>query len=556
MGRVKKEEDNGARTQIARLDGLKVKSSRLKRCSARGRVGVDIAKLKLDRLKAESPILKELIERKQAYLDAIGGERCSARGRVGVDIAKLKLDRLKAESPILKELIEHEQAYLDAIGGEIALLNYSELYNPNPKPKFDSQGFQECPQQGVSERERSLVRNASSHFPREQPCWKPCWINYTPYFLYEFASGYALFEAHGVNELFLSNFYNPSSPRFKSYEEFLKRSDQIFTLKAFHPFSSTVDALVQMNAVSNSRLNNIRTTMGMSYMCGEHGDNLTRGLRMNIDKYIDGLKPKDVEKAQMNLARLYNRQMCTTMDVECSIRVSSPSLQRVVVVPHRLEGIFIAKGKEDFICTRNLVPGESMYDEELIFVQNEDGTEVEYKAWNPLRSKLATAILCGVTNIWVKPGSRILYLGDDVCQITLSHLSDLVGLDGLVYVVGLSDVAVNMAEKRSNVITVYQKPSDYWTYRMVVGMVDVIYAEYEHPDEVLNISNNAGLYLRAGGHYLVYTRVNNIYLTSRGKDPFATNYRRTEFTPIEVVISDPIDRAYAMAVGGFRMLEE
>ncbi|KAK1387579.1 putative fibrillarin-like [Heracleum sosnowskyi] len=493
MGRVKKEEDNGARTQIARLDGLKVKSSRLKRCSARGRVGVDIAKLKLDRLKAESPILKELIERKQAYLDAIGGE--------------------------------------------IALLNYFELHNPNPKPKFDSQGFQECPQQGVSERERSLVRNASSHFPLEQPCWKPCWINYTPYFLYEFASGYALFEAHGVNELFLSNFYNPSSPRFKSYEEFLKRSDQIFTLKAFHPFSSTVDALVQMNAVSNSRLSphlknfladnlpkslyagcyvttcdddmldNIRTTMGMSYVCGDHGDNLTRGLRMNIDKYIDGLKPKDVEKAQMNLARLYSRQMCTTMDVECSIRVSSPSLQRVVVVPHRLEGIFIAKGKEDFICTRNLVPGESMYDEELIFVQNEDGTEVEYKAWNPLRSKLATAILCGVTNIWVKPGSRILYLGDDVCQITLSHLSDLVGLDGLVYVVGLSDVAVNMAEKRSNVITVYQKPSDYWTYRMVVGMVDVIYAEYEHPDEVSTIIKNAGLYLRAGGHYLVYTRV-------------------------------------------------
>lgn len=56
--------------------------------------------------------------------------------------------------------------------------------------------------------------------------------------------------------------------------------------------------------------------------------------------------------------------------------------------------------------------------------------------------------------------------------------------DGLVYVVGLSDVAVKMAEKRPNVITVFQKPSCIGKYRMVVGMVDVIYADI-HSDEVI-----------------------------------------------------------------------
>ncbi|CAN1173117.1 rRNA 2'-O-methyltransferase fibrillarin 2 [Linum perenne] len=100
---------------------------------------------------------------------------------------------------------------------------------------------------------------------------------------------------------------------------------------------------------------------------------------------------------------------------------------QVVVVPHKFEGVFIAKGKNnDAICTKNLVPGEAVYGEELISVKNKDGIETEYRIWNPIRSKLAAAIQCGVENIWVKPGSRVLYMGD-ICGTTVSHLSDLVG---------------------------------------------------------------------------------------------------------------------------------
>ncbi|CAN1255940.1 rRNA 2'-O-methyltransferase fibrillarin 2, partial [Linum perenne] len=99
----------------------------------------------------------------------------------------------------------------------------------------------------------------------------------------------------------------------------------------------------------------------------------------------------------------------------------------VVVVPHKFEGVFIAKGKNnDAICTKNLVPGEAINGEELISVKNKDGIETEYRIWNPSRSKLAAAIQCGVENIWVKPGSRVLYMGD-ICGTTVSHLSDLVG---------------------------------------------------------------------------------------------------------------------------------
>ena len=39
-----------------------------------------------------------------------------------------------------------------------------------------------------------------------------------------------------------------------------------------------------------------------------------------------------------------------------------------MIEPHRHEGVFIARGKEDMLCTKNLVPGESVYGEKRISV--------------------------------------------------------------------------------------------------------------------------------------------------------------------------------------------
>ena len=89
---------------------------------------------------------------------------------------------------------------------------------------------------------------------------------------------------------------------------------------------------------------------------------------------------------------------------------------KVVVEPHRHEGVFIARGKEDVIVTLNSTPGKDVYGEKRISVDgpaNEDGTttKIEYRVWNPFRSKLCAAILGGVDTIHMKPGSKVLYLG-------------------------------------------------------------------------------------------------------------------------------------------------
>lgn len=78
----------------------------------------------------------------------------------------------------------------------------------------------------------------------------------------------------------------------------------------------------------------------------------------------------------------------------------------MVIEPHRHEGVFIARGKEDALVTKNMAVGESVYGEKRIAVEDEAG-KVEYRVWNPFRSKLAAAVLGGVDKIHMPPGSKV-----------------------------------------------------------------------------------------------------------------------------------------------------
>lgn len=92
----------------------------------------------------------------------------------------------------------------------------------------------------------------------------------------------------------------------------------------------------------------------------------------------------------------------------------------------KLLGVFIARGKEDALVTKNMVTGESVYGEKKVSIDGEGGDKIEYRVWNPFRSKLAAAILGGVDKIHIKPGTKVLYLGA-ASGTTVSHVSDIVG---------------------------------------------------------------------------------------------------------------------------------
>ncbi|CAL5056529.1 unnamed protein product [Urochloa decumbens] len=232
---------------------------------------------------------------------------------------------------------------------------------------------------------------------------------------------------------------------------------------------------------------------------------------------------------------------------------------KAVVVPHKHAGVFISKSKEDALCTKNMVPGESVYGEKRVSVQNEDGTKVEYRVWNPFRSKLAAAVLGGVDNIWIAPGTRVLYLGA-ASGTTVSHVSDIVGPEGLVYAVEFSHRSgrdlVNMAKKRTNVIPIIEDARHPARYRMLVGMVDVIFSDVAQPDQARILALNASYFLKNGGHFVISIKANCIDSTMPAEAVFAAEVEKLkadQFKPSEQVTLEPFERDHACVVGGYRM---
>ena len=134
---------------------------------------------------------------------------------------------------------------------------------------------------------------------------------------------------------------------------------------------------------------------------------------------------------------------------------------KVIVEPHeRFKGVFILRGKDDALLTRNLVTGESVYNEKRVSSDdNQGGEKIEYRVWNPFRSKLAAAVVGGIDNIYMQPGSKVLYLGA-ASGTTVSHVADLVGPEGRVYAVEFSKRSgrdlLNMAKKRTNVVPIIE----------------------------------------------------------------------------------------------------
>lgn len=155
---------------------------------------------------------------------------------------------------------------------------------------------------------------------------------------------------------------------------------------------------------------------------------------------------------------------------------------KVIVEPHeRFPGVYILRGKDDALLTKNMVPGESVYNEKRVSVDDPaTGEKTEYRVWNPFRSKLAAAIVGGVENIYMQPGSKVLYLGA-ASGTTVSHVSDLVGPEGVVYAVEFSKRSgrdlVNMAKKRPNIVPIIEDARHPQKYRMLLNMVDTVFAD-------------------------------------------------------------------------------
>ncbi|KXA90323.1 hypothetical protein AKJ61_00990 [candidate division MSBL1 archaeon SCGC-AAA259B11] len=214
----------------------------------------------------------------------------------------------------------------------------------------------------------------------------------------------------------------------------------------------------------------------------------------------------------------------------------------------KFDGIYwveLEEGKRN-LATRNISPGNKVYDERLVESQGN-----EYRIWNPYRSKLAAAVLRGLKNMPIKPKDKVLYLGA-ASGTTASHISDIVGSEGMVYCIEISsrplrDLLVT-CEQRQNMAPILADAQNVEEYRALVEQTDIIYQDVAHPEQTNIALKNIESFLRKGGDALIALKARSIDVTKDPIEIFRAEMEKLE-KKVEIVDSqllDPYEEDHAM----------
>ncbi len=172
--------------------------------------------------------------------------------------------------------------------------------------------------------------------------------------------------------------------------------------------------------------------------------------------------------------------------------------------PTAWPGIF-REGRDFY--TVNRVPGVRVYGEVLRSVG-----AVEYRLWDPWRSKLASLLAKGAPRDLFGEVRRVLYLGG-AHGTTVSHLSDL-WPEGEIFVVEKSPTAfaplLAVARRRTNLLPLLADAQLPERYLADVGEVDLVYQDVAQRNQAAIFIENARATLRPAGRGVLMLKVRSI----------------------------------------------
>ena len=218
--------------------------------------------------------------------------------------------------------------------------------------------------------------------------------------------------------------------------------------------------------------------------------------------------------------------------------------------PEGADGFFWIQAEgETRLATENMVPGNQTYNEALVRKKG-----VEYRLWDPFKSKLAAAIMNGLDEFPFKIGSSVLYLGAST-GTTVSHISDIVGPSGTVFAVDHAsrtsrDLLDRVASYRRNVIPILQDARRPDGYFGVYGRIDTVYTDIAQPDQTEIAIANCDRFLRPGGHLFLTIKARSIDVTkSPGRVVTAETAKLDgRFEVIQTINLQPYSKDHGMVV--------
>ncbi len=204
-----------------------------------------------------------------------------------------------------------------------------------------------------------------------------------------------------------------------------------------------------------------------------------------------------------------------------------------------------------FILTKNLTPGKKVYGEEHISIEG-----IEYRVWDPFRSKLGAAIKKGLREMPIKEGSIVLYLGAAE-GTTISHVSDIVGKEGVVFGVDISARAMQkfiyLCEDRENIVPILADGNLPHSYKEAMSgyRPDVIFQDVSQKNQAQIFLKNSRMHLKMDGWGMLTVKARSISAQGSAKDLYAgeTKQLENEFDLKEVISLEPFEKEHAMAVG-------
>ncbi len=148
-----------------------------------------------------------------------------------------------------------------------------------------------------------------------------------------------------------------------------------------------------------------------------------------------------------------------------------------------------------------------MYGEELV-----TEADVEYRHWDPWRSKLAAYLVNGADRLPFDRPECILYLGG-AHGTTVSHLSDLLP-ETPIFAVEKSPIAfavlLALARRRSNVLPLLADAQLPERYLGDVGTVGFLYQDVALRNQAGVFVENVAACLRSGGTGLLMLKVRSV----------------------------------------------
>lgn len=212
-------------------------------------------------------------------------------------------------------------------------------------------------------------------------------------------------------------------------------------------------------------------------------------------------------------------------------------------------GIFSDKGR---IYTLNSRPGQKVYGEPLV-----KKTGKEFREWIPFRSKLGAAIKKGLKKVPLSPGMKILYLGA-ATGTTCSHLSDIVGEEGMIFSVEFSERMMReflrVCSQRKNLIPIMadaRKPEEYGD---VVEKADLVYCDIAQPDATEVAIRNCSKFLRPGGHLMIAIKSRSVDITKKPDQIYREEIQKLKkagFSVVDWKKLDPYEKDHAFILCAF-----